>query len=149
LTFLHGIRQRCRAAAPQDTVFRRIKFAKTLFPLLFSGKARKIFGIYWENKGGITKMDKQKTRRAAPRLLGRAAAWAAQLWNEEHLHTLVRGVQRFIICAVLARGTVFGGYAPFGLAMAAALMARGAGLSALGGMICGVMLLGEGLKSGV
>ena len=68
-------------------------------------------------------MDKQKTRRAAPRLLGRAAAWAAQLWNEEHLHTLVRGVQRFIICAVLARGTVFGGYAPFGLAMAAALMA--------------------------
>ena len=94
-------------------------------------------------------MDKQKTRRAAPRLLGRAAAWAAQLWNEEHLHTLVRGVQRFIICAVLARGTVFGGYAPFGLAMAAALMARGAGLSALGGMICGVMLLGEGLKSGV
>ena len=94
-------------------------------------------------------MDKQKTRRAAPRLLGRAAALLARLWNEEHLHTLVVGVQRFALCAVLARGTVLGGYAPFGLAMAAALMARGAGLSAIGGLICGVMLLGDGLKSGV
>ncbi len=94
-------------------------------------------------------MDKQKTRRAAPRLLGRAAAWAAQLWNEEHLHTLVRGVQRFIICAVLARGTVFGGYAPFGLAMAAALMARGAGLSATRRHDLRGHAAGEGLKSGV
>ena len=94
-------------------------------------------------------MDKQKTKRAAPRLPGRLAAAVAQLWNEEHLHTLVTGVQRFVLCAVLARGTVFGGYAPFGLAMAAALMARGAGLSAIGGVICGVMLLGDGLKSGV
>ena len=91
-------------------------------------------------------MDKQKTRRAAPRLLGRMAAGLAQLWNEEHLHTLVTGVQRFVLCAVLARGTVLGGYAPFGLAMAAALMA---GLSAIGGMICGVMLTGVGLRSGV
>ena len=69
-------------------------------------------------------MDKQKTRRAAPRLLGRAAALLARLWNEEHLHTLVVSVQRFVLCAVLARGTVLGGYAPFGLSMAAALMAR-------------------------
>ena len=94
-------------------------------------------------------MDKQKTKRAAPLVLGRAAAWLTRLWNEEHLHILVTGVQRFILCAVLARGTVFGGYAPFGLAMAAALMARGAGLSAIGGMVCGLMLLGDGLKSGV
>ena len=94
-------------------------------------------------------MDKQKTKRAAPQLLGRAAARLAQLWNEEHLHTLTRGVRRFLLCAVLARGAVLGGYAPFGLAMAAAMMARGAGLSAVGGMICGVMLLGGGIKSGV
>lgn len=94
-------------------------------------------------------MDKQKTKRAAPLVLGRAAAWLARLWNEEHLHILVTGVQRFVLCAVLARGTVFGGYAPFGLAMAAALMARGAGLSAIGGVVCGLMLLGGGLKSGV
>ena len=94
-------------------------------------------------------MDKQKTRRAAPQLVGRAAARLAQLWNEEHLHTLIRGVQRFVLCAVLARGTVLGGYTPFGLSMAAALMARGAGLSAIGGLICGVMLLGGGIKSGV
>ena len=94
-------------------------------------------------------MDKQKTKRAAPQLAGRAAARLMQLWKEEHLHTLMQGVQRFVLCAVLARGTVLGGYAPFGLAMAAALMARGAGLSAVGGLICGVMLLGDGLKSGV
>ena len=75
-------------------------------------------------------MDKQKTKRAAPQLAGRAAARLMQLWKEEHLHTLMQGVQRFVLCAVLARGTVLGGYAPFGLAMAAALMARGAGLSA-------------------
>ena len=94
-------------------------------------------------------MDKQKTKRAAPLVLGRAAAWLARLWNEEHLHILITGVQRFILCAVLARGTVFGGYAPFGLAMASALMARGAGLSAIGGVVCGLMLLGGGMKSGV
>lgn len=94
-------------------------------------------------------MDKQKTKRAAPLVLGRTAAWAARLWKEEHLHTLVTGVERFALCAVLARGTVFGGYAPFGLAMAAALLARGAGLSAIGGVVCGLMLLDGGLKSGV
>ena len=42
-------------------------------------------------------MDKQKTKRAAPQLIGRAAARAAQLWNEEHLHTLLTGVQRFVL----------------------------------------------------
>lgn len=135
--------------APQDSVHQQIKFAKTLFPLLFSGKAANYLGYTGKTREASRKWTSKRQGGLRPRLLGRAAAWAAQLWNEEHLHTLVRGVQRFIICAVLARGTVFGGYAPFGLAMAAALMARGAGLSALGGMICGVMLLGEGLKSGV
>ncbi|MDO4270183.1 MAG: SpoIIE family protein phosphatase [Eubacteriales bacterium] len=94
-------------------------------------------------------MDKQKTKKSAPQLVGRAAARVAQLWNEEHLHTLLTGVQRFVLCALLSRGAVLGGYAPFGLAMASALMARGAGLSAIGGVFCGAMLLGGSLKSGV
>lgn len=94
-------------------------------------------------------MDKQKTKRDAPLAVGRAAAWVARQWKEEHLRTLVRGVQRFVLCAVLTRGTVLGGYTPFGLAMASALMARGAGLSAVGGVVCGLMLLDDGLKSGV
>ena len=38
---------------------------------------------------------------------------------------------------------------PFGLAMTAALMARGAGLSALGGLVCGVMLRGDGFHGGI
>ncbi|MCI7125079.1 MAG: SpoIIE family protein phosphatase [Agathobaculum sp.] len=94
-------------------------------------------------------MDKQKTKRAAPQLLGRAAAWLAQLAGGEHGHVLIVGARRFVLCALLARGTVLGGYAPFGLAAASAMMAHGAGLSAIGGLFCGTMLLGGSLRSGV
>ena len=89
-------------------------------------------------------MDKQKVRRA-PRLLGRAASIAVRLWNEEHLHRLLVGTRRFVLCALLMRANVLGGYAPFGLAMASAMMAQGAGLSALGGVVCGAMLIDDGL----
>ena len=75
-------------------------------------------------------MDKQKVRRA-PRLLGRAASIAVRLWNEEHLHRLLVGTRRFVLCALLMQANVFDGYAPFGLAMASAMMAHGAGLSAV------------------
>ena len=96
-------------------------------------------------------MDKHRARRSAsiPVRIGHAAAWAAGLWKQEHLRTLITGVQRFVLCAVLAQGTILGGYMPFGLAMTAALMARGAGLSALGGLVCGVMLRGDGFHGGI
>lgn len=96
-------------------------------------------------------MDKQRARRSAsiPVRIGHAAAWAAGLWKQKHLRTLITGVQRFVLCAVLAQGTILGGYMPFGLAMTAALMARGAGLSALGGLVCGVMLRGDGFHGGI
>ena len=96
-------------------------------------------------------MDKQRARRSAsiPVRIGHAAAWAAGLWKQEHLRTLITGVQRFVLCAVLAQGTILGGYMPFGLAMTAALMARGSGLSALGGLVCGVMLRGDGFHGGI
>lgn len=96
-------------------------------------------------------MDKQRARRSAsiPVRIGHAAAWAAGLWKQEHLRTLITGAQRFVLCAVLAQGTILGGYMPFGLAMTAALMARGAGLSALGGLVCGVMLRGDGFHGGI
>lgn len=96
-------------------------------------------------------MDKQRARRSAsiPVRIGHAAAWAAGLWKQEHLRTLITGVQRFVLCAVLAQGTILGGYMPFGLAMTAALMARGAGLSALGGLVCGVMLRGDGFHGDI
>ena len=96
-------------------------------------------------------MDKQRARRSAsiPARIGHAAAWAAGLWKQEHLRTLITGAQRFVLCAVLAQGTILGGYMPFGLAMTAALMARGAGLSALGGLVCGVMLRGDGFHGGI
>lgn len=96
-------------------------------------------------------MDKQRARRSAsiPVRIRHAAAWAAGLWKQEHLRTLITGAQRFVLCAVLAQGTILGGYMPFGLAMTAALMARGAGLSALGGLVCGVMLRGDGFHGGI
>lgn len=96
-------------------------------------------------------MDKQRARQSAsiPVRIGHAAAWVAGLWKQEHLRTLITGVQRFVLCAVLAQGTILGGYMPFGLAMTAALMARGAGLSALGGLVCGVMLRGDGFHGGI
>ncbi len=94
-------------------------------------------------------MDKQKTRKAAPQAIGRLAAWAAQLSGGDHMRVVVTGLQRFLLCAVLARATVLDGYAPFGLAMAAAQMAQGAGLSAIAGVFCGATLLGGGVKSGV
>ena len=92
-------------------------------------------------------MDKQKVRRA-PRLLGRAASIAVRLWNEEHLHRLLVGTRRFVLCALLMQANVFDGYAPFGLAMASAMMAHGAGLSAVGGVVCGAMLIDDGLLGG-
>lgn len=94
-------------------------------------------------------MDKQRTKKTAPQALGRFAALAARALRQERLHSLAQGVQRFALCAILSRGAVLQGYAPFGLAMAAALMARGAGLSAIGGVFFGAMLLGGGIKSGV
>ena len=93
-------------------------------------------------------MDKQKVRRA-PRLLGRAASIAVRLWNEEHLHRLLVGTRRFVLCALLMQANVFDSYAPFGLAMASAMMAHGAGLSAVGGVVCGAMLIDDGLLGGV
>ena len=50
-------------------------------------------------------MDKQKVRRA-PRLLGRAASIAVRLWNEEHLHRLLVGTRRFVLCALLMQANV-------------------------------------------
>lgn len=121
------------------------------FPLLFPVKGISHLGIYWENNKEASQMDKQRAKRSAPIpvRIGHAAAWAAGLWKEEHLRTLIVGVQRFALCAVLAHGTILGGYMPFGLAMVSALMARGAGLSALGGLVCGVMLRGDGFHGGI
>lgn len=51
-------------------------------------------------------MDKQKVRRA-PRLLGRAASIAVRLWNEEHLHRLLVGTRRFVLCALLMQAERF------------------------------------------
>lgn len=94
-------------------------------------------------------MNKQKAGKAAPQVIGKAAAKITQMFRKEHLRAMSTGVQRFVLCAILARGTLPGGYAPFGLAMAAAQMAQGAGLSAIGGVFCGAMLLGGGVTSGI
>lgn len=92
-------------------------------------------------------MDKQKTKRGAPAFVGRLASGAVQLLAKDSVQFLKTGLLRFALCAILARGTILSGYAPFGLAMAAALMATGARLSVVAGVFCGTMLLGGGMGS--
>ncbi len=94
-------------------------------------------------------MDKEKTKKASSQALRKLTALTAQALTMEHVKTVATGIQRFVLCAILARGTVLDGYAPFGLAMASAQMANGAGISSIAGIFCGAMLLGGGLKSGV
>lgn len=94
-------------------------------------------------------MDKQKTKKAAPQIAGRITAFLMRLMSKERVHIIVKGIERFALCAILSRGEILGGYAPFGLAMGAALMARGAGLSVVSGVFFGTMLLGGAVKSGI
>lgn len=92
-------------------------------------------------------MDRQKIKRGAPAFVGRFASGAVQLLARDSVQFLKTGAMRFALCAILARGSILGGYAPFGLAMAAALMATGARLSVVAGVFCGTMLLGGGMGS--
>ena len=129
-----------------------LNFFQNAIPAVISRQAARLhWDILGKQQGRRNEMDKQRARRSAsiPVRIGHAAAWTAGLWKQEHLRTLITGVQRFVLCAVLAQGTILGGYMPFGLAMTAALMARGAGLSALGGLVCGVMLRGDGFHGGI
>jgi stage II sporulation protein E len=129
-----------------------LNFFQNAIPAVISRQAARLhWDILEKQQGRRNEMDKQRARRSAsiPVRIGHAAAWAAGLWKQEHLRTLITGAQRFVLCAVLAQGTILGGYMPFGLAMTAALMARGAGLSALGGLVCGVMLRGDGFHGGI
>lgn len=92
-------------------------------------------------------MNKQNYHKTAPQIVGKAAAWGAQTFHREHLRVVLDGLQRFVLCVALARGSVLGGYAPFGLAMAAAQMAQGAALSVIAGVFCGAIFLNGSVQS--
>ncbi len=58
---------------------------------------------------------------------------------------IVGGLRQFVLAFVLSRGTMFGGYAPFGLAVAAAAAGAGGGYGAVLGLLLGSFLLCGGL----
>lgn len=61
-------------------------------------------------------MDKQKNRIFAA--AAQAAATRERIFQAHTVRTILRISMQFLSCAVLARATIFGGFAPFGTAMA-------------------------------
>ena len=87
----------------------------------------------------MTTMDKLQQKAFA--LSARAAETLTRLRQYPALRTLARGAQRFVLCAVLARGTLFGQFSPFAVAMTAAFCAQGGGFSAVLGAFFGYFVL--------
>ncbi len=73
---------------------------------------------------------------AAAQVSGWIARMRERLWVRTSLHIL----QQFVLTALLARGAVLGGWAPFGVAMVAASATQGNGYAALLGAMCGTLL---------
>ncbi len=65
-------------------------------------------------------MDKHVFTRRGFTLAARAGNLAQRVQNDDHARVIVGGLRQFVLAFVLSRGTMFGGYAPFGLAVAAA-----------------------------
>ena len=88
-----------------------LNFFQNAIPAVISRQAARLhWDILGKQQGRRNEMDKQRARRSAsiPVRIGHAAAWAAGLWKQEHLRTLITGAQRFVLCAVLAQGTILG-----------------------------------------
>lgn len=80
----------------------------------------------------------------------RAAARAAEAWTRfcrtDEVRLIGGGAKRLLLCAVLSRGVILGGFAPLGVAMAGACAAAGRGTCALIGAFCGAILLRGGMS---
>lgn len=90
-------------------------------------------------------MDKHLFTRKGFTLAAHAGSLAQRVQNDGRAHRLYAAAQQLILAFVLSRGTMFGGYAPFGLAAAAAAAGAGGGYAALLGLILGSFLLCGGL----
>lgn len=90
-------------------------------------------------------MDKQIWQKRGFALAARAGAAATWARSNGRLRVLARAGQQFALAFVLARGTLFGTYAPFGVAAVAAAATVTTGIAAAAGAIAGGLLLRGGL----
>lgn len=90
-------------------------------------------------------MDKRLLAKKGFTVAAHAGSLAQRLHNDDRVHRLYGAAQQFVLAFVLARGTMFGGYAPFGLALTAAAAGVGGGCAALLGLALGSFFLCGGM----
>lgn len=87
-------------------------------------------------------MDKRKNKLFAA--AAQAAATRERIFQAHTVRALLRISRQFLMSALLARATIFGGFAPFGTAMAGALCTVGGGVPAVIGAFFGYLILRPG-----
>ncbi len=87
-------------------------------------------------------MDKHKNKLFVA--AAQAAATRERFLNAHTVRTFLHISHHFLLSTLLARATIFGGFAPFGAAMAGALCATGGGIPAVIGAFFGYLFLRPG-----
>lgn len=90
-------------------------------------------------------MDKHTLEKRSFRAAARAAEAWTRLTRTDEVQQISSGIKQTLLCAVLARGVLFGEYAPLGVAMTGACAALGRGYCAFAGAFFGAVLLRGGL----
>ena len=91
-------------------------------------------------------MDKHTLERKGFRAAARAAETWTRFTRTDEVRQIGGGVKRLLLCAVLSRGVILGGFAPLGVAMTGACAALGKGYCALIGAFFGAILLRGGMS---
>lgn len=91
-------------------------------------------------------MDKHTLERKSFRAAARAAETWTRFTRTDEVRQISGGVKRLLLCAVLSRGVILGGFAPLGVAMTGACAALGKGYCALVGAFFGAILLRGGMS---
>lgn len=90
-------------------------------------------------------MDKSLFTRKGFTLAARAGSLMQRVRDDGRARAFYQGARQFVLALVLARGSMFGGYAPFGVAATAAAAGTGGGYGALLGLLLGSLLLCGGM----
>lgn len=90
-------------------------------------------------------MDKHLLEKKSFALAARAGGMAQRLRTSERARRIYIEAQYFTLAFLLARGQMFGGYAPFGVAAVAAAAGVGTGYAATVGLFLGSLLMRGGL----
>lgn len=91
-------------------------------------------------------MDKHTLERKSFRAAARAAETWTRFLRTDEVRQISGGIKRMLLCAVLSRGMILGGFAPLGVAMTGACAALGKGYTALAGAFFGAILLRGGMS---